>query len=102
MFIFSRIPLFKKEKGKLFICGIGGIGTSGLALLARSCGYDVYGSNEEENSNTQKLQQLGINVKIGHSPENLGDCDIFVYSRAIDLSTNVEAIEAKSRQIVMC
>ena len=102
MSIFNGISFFRKEKGKLFICGIGGIGTSGLALLARSCGYNVYGSNEEENLNTQKLQKFGIDIKIGHDPKNLGDCDIFVYSRAIDLSTNVEAIEAKARQIVMC
>lgn len=91
----------KHKKSKLFICGIGGIGTSGLAILARSCGYDVYGSNEEENKNTEKLKKLGINVVIGHKAENLGNCDIFVYSRAIDLSTNIEAIEAKARHIPM-
>ena len=90
-----------KKKRKMFICGIGGIGTSGLAILARSCGYEVSGSNEEENKNTEKLKQLGFDVKIGHKPENLGDCDLFVYSSAVNLGVNVEAIEAKARQLEM-
>ena len=83
----------------MFICGIGGIGTSGLAILAKSCGYDVSGSNEEENKNTQKLKQLGISVRIGHKAENIGNCDVFVHTTAVDMSTNIEAIEAKARQI---
>ena len=96
--VFSSF-LQQKRRKKIFICGIGGIGTSGLAILAKSCGYYVYGSNNESNSNTEKLKQLGIDVKIGHKADNIGDCDIFVYTRAIDLSTNIEAIEAKARQI---
>ncbi len=100
MSIFQHFPFFRKNNN-IFICAIGGIGTSGLAILAKSCGYNVYGSNEEENANTKKLKKLGIDVKIGHNPKNLGDCKIFVYSKAVDLSTNVEAIEAKARQILM-
>lgn len=95
----SRI--IKKSSVKLFICGIGGIGTSGLSLLAKSCGYQVCGSNEEENSNTEKLKKLGIDVKIKHKAENVRGNDIFVYTNAIDLSTNIEAIEAKALQMPM-
>ena len=87
---------------KMFICGIGGIGTSGLALLAKDCGYRVYGSNEVENSNTKSLKKIGIDVAIGHKAENLEkDTSIFVCTTAINLSSNVEAIEAKVKQIPM-
>ena len=48
--------LQEKQKPTLFFCGIGGIGMSGLALLSKSCGYNVFGSNEEENKNTDFLQ----------------------------------------------
>ena len=92
--------VINRKKVKLFICGIGGIGTSGLALLAKSCGYQVCGSNEEENLNTKKLKKLGIDVKIGHKASNVNG-DIFVHTNAIDLKTNVEAIEAKALQMPM-
>ena len=85
----------------MFICGIGGIGTSGLALLAKDRGYIVNGSNEADNKNTEKLKNEGLNVRIGHSVKNLENSDIFVYSTAIDLSTNIEAIEAKALQVPM-
>ena len=92
--------LFDKPSAiKIFICGIGGIGTSALAVLARNCGCEVFGSNEEENKNTKRLRELGFNVFIGHKAENLQDCNLFVYSRAIDINTNVEAIEATARHI---
>ena len=90
-----------KSQNRMFICGIGGIGTSGLALLAKDRGYIVTGSNEINNKNTEKLKSEGIDVKIGHSAENLNNSNIFVYSAAIDLSTNLEAIEAKALQIPM-
>ena len=85
----------------MFICGIGGIGTSGLALLAKDRGYFVNGSNEVNNKNTEKLKNEGIDIKIGHNAKNLENSDIFVYSAAIDLSTNIEAIEAKALQMPM-
>ena len=94
--------LLKSKKNiNIFICGIGGIGTSGLALLAKSCGYNVYGSNLEENDNTKNLRKAGVEVFIGHNKDNLKECDIFVYTSAVNINTNVESIEAKKRQVVM-
>ena len=93
--------IVKKKEKKIFICGIGGIGTSGLAILAKACGYKVSGSNEEENTNTEKLKKLGISIKIGHQAQNIKKGEIFVYTNAIDLSSNVEAIEAKALQLQM-
>ena len=91
------------KKLKLFFCGIGGIGMSGLALLAKNCGYIVVGSNMEENANTEKLQKNNVKVYIGHDAKNLyyqdGLVDIFIYSSAIQIDKNCEAIEAKKNNI---
>lgn len=91
--------LQEKQTPTLFFCGIGGIGMSGLALLSKSCGYNVFGSNEEENKNTDFLQSQGIQVFIGHKAEHIKDIDIFVYTPAVDLNTNCESLEAKKQQI---
>ena len=99
--LFDKLGILKNKHINIFFCGIGGIGTSGLALLSNSLGYNVYGSNIEKNSNTEKLIQNGIDVRIGHSVDNLQKCDVFVYTTAIDLASNVEVIEAKSRRILM-
>lgn len=90
----------KKDKPTtIFFCGIGGIGMSGLALLANSCGYFVIGSDIEENKNTLMLKDKGIKVFIGHNGKNINDVDILVYSSAINLNTNCEIIEANNKHI---
>ena len=91
--------LKEKQNPTLFFCGIGGIGMSGLSLLARSCGYDVVGSNEEENKNTDFLQSQGVKVFIGHKAEHIKNIDVFVHSPAIDLEQNCESLEAKKQNI---
>ena len=89
----------RKNKPKIFFCGIGGIGMSGLALLLNSCGYKVFGSNECENKNTLMLKNRGIQVFIGHNVSNLQDCDIFAHTSAVNTNVNCEAIEAKKRNL---
>lgn len=91
----------RDKKPKVFFCGIGGIGMSGLALLLKSCGYEVFGSNECENKNTLMLKDKKIKVFIKHNKMNLEDCDIFAYTSAVDIDTNCEAIEAKKRNLPM-
>ena len=91
--------LKEKQNPTLFFCGIGGIGMSGLSLLAISCGYDVVGSNEEENKNTDFLQSQGVKVFIGHKAEHIKNIDVFVHSPAIDLEQNCESLEAKKQNI---
>ena len=91
----------KPQKPKIFFCGIGGIGMSGLALLLKSCGYEVFGSNECENKNTLMLKNNNIKVIIGHNKNNLQDCNIFAYTSAVNIETNCEALEAKKRKLPM-
>jgi len=83
---------------KFHFLGIGGIGMSGLAELLHKMGATVSGTDMKENNQTKHLQGLGIKIFIGHKTENVQDCDVVVYSSAID-KANPEMLEAKKRSI---
>jgi len=88
----------KLANSKFHFLGIGGIGMSGLAELLQQMGASVSGTDVKENDQTKWLQLRGITIFIGHKAENLGDCDVVVYSSAIS-KDNPEMQEAKKRSI---
>ncbi len=84
---------------KLHFVGIGGIGMSGIAEILTAEGFTVTGSDRASNDNTERLQSLGVAVKIGHDAGNLApDVDALVYSSAVG-SDNPEVAEAHRRKI---
>lgn len=84
---------------KIHFIGIGGIGISGLAKYMRFSGHDVSGSDMKATHITQRLIDRGIDVYIGHNPDNIPDgCDLVIHS-AIIKDNNVEVVEAKKRGI---
>ncbi len=86
---------------KFFLIGIGGIGMSALAVILRARGYQVSGSDRAESSTTANLQKQGIQVRIGHSEENItDDTDAVVYTSAIT-EDNPEYIKAKNKGIAV-
>lgn len=74
---------FPQNIGPVHFIGIGGIGMSGIAEVLVSLGYEVQGSDVAENSNVQRLQKLGIKIRVGHDAENVGNAEIVVVSSAI-------------------
>lgn len=78
--------------------GIGGIGMSGIAEILLSQGFNISGSDLAKTEVTDRLEELGIKVYEGHSPENLKDADVVVYSSAVNLD-NPEVKEAVARKI---
>jgi UDP-N-acetylmuramate-alanine ligase len=87
---------FRKIKNVFFV-GIGGIGMSGIAELLLNLGFNVSGSDITENDNVQRLKNLNIDVKIGHSPSNLNqDTDVLVYSSAVPIE-NPEIVRARQK-----
>lgn len=78
--------------------GIGGIGLSAIALILKSRGCKVSGSDMKESAVTEQLKAAGIEVFIGHSAENLGDTDLLVYSAAVSMD-NPEIKQAKENGI---
>jgi UDP-N-acetylmuramate--alanine ligase len=69
--------------GPLHFVGIGGIGMSGIAEILHNLGYVVRGSDAADGANVRRLQSLGIQVAVGHRPENLGDARVVVISSAV-------------------
>ena len=76
--------MFKKIKSIHFI-GIGGIGMSGIAELLNNLGFKITGSDIKASENVKRLESLGIEISIGHSPNNLKNADVVVYSSAVPL-----------------
>jgi len=77
--------------------GAGGVGMSGLAALLINNKAVVTGSDQMESSAVTRLTQMGAEVKIGHSNDNLAyDAEVVVYSAAIE-EDNPELRLAKQR-----
>ncbi|MEO1013816.1 MAG: UDP-N-acetylmuramate--L-alanine ligase [Pseudomonadota bacterium] len=84
--------------GTIHFVGIGGIGMSGIAEVMRNLGYSVRGSDIAEGANVSRLRTLGIDVAIGHAPENVDGAEAVVVSTAIR-PDNPELRAARARHI---
>lgn len=90
------------ELGKtrcVHIVGIGGAGMSAIAELLLKSGFAVTGSDLVASEVTGKLQDQGATVARGHSADNIGDCDVVVYSSAVAANDNVEIAAAVQKGI---
>ncbi|MDQ2897042.1 MAG: Mur ligase domain-containing protein, partial [Actinomycetota bacterium] len=68
---------------RLHFVGIGGAGMSGLALIARSLGAQVTGSDRAESGYTARLREHGIEPRVGHAAANVPIDAEIVYSTAV-------------------
>lgn len=89
--------MFRKVK-KVHFVGIGGIGMSGIAELLLNLGFKVSGSDLKLSTITNNLSEKGAIIENGHNSSNLKDCDVLVYSSAVQ-EDNPEIIEANARGI---
>jgi len=87
-----------KNIHKVHFVGIGGIGMSGLAEILLSQGFEVSGSDRALSEITDHLSGLGITIYKGHSPDNLKNVDVLVYSSAVT-TDNPEVTAAVERKI---
>ena len=67
----------------IHMIGIGGVSMSGIAAILKNWGFHVTGSDRTQSETTNKLNELGIKVTIGHNIEDVKTSDIVVYSAAI-------------------
>ena len=89
--------MMKTIKNVHFV-GIGGIGMSGIAEILLNQGFNITGSDLNKTDVTDRLESLGIKIFEGHSPDNLKNADVVVYSSAVNLE-NPEVKEAAARKI---
>ena len=85
---------------RVHFIGIGGVGMSGIAEVLHNLGYAVSGSDRAQSTTVQRLQQLGIDVHIGHAAANIGDADVVVTSSAIR-QDNPELAAARAERIAV-
>ena len=78
--------------------GIGGIGMSGIALIMKSLGYTVQGSDLSKSKNTERLKKNKIKIFYNHSYLNVKKAKILVISSAISYK-NPELLFAKKKKI---
>jgi UDP-N-acetylmuramate--alanine ligase len=79
----------------LHFAGIGGAGMCGLAELLHGEGFEVSGCDLAASETTARLESLGIDVALGHTPDHLQGVQVLVISSAIP-GTNPE-VEAARR-----
>lgn len=91
-----------REIKRVHFIGIGGVGMSGIARVAKARGMQVSGSDLRSSRYTDQLKEAGITIFIGQVPENLpGDDDaVIVVSTAI-LDNNPELMAARARNLTI-
>ena len=92
----NKIQIGKQEV--IHFIGIGGIGMSGLAQIMKTMGFNVQGSDLNENKNTDNCKRLGIKILKGHSKKNILNATIIVKSSAIK-KNNIELSYSKKKNI---
>ncbi len=85
-------------QSKVHLIGIGGIGMSGIAEILVNRGARVSGSDLRSSERTEYLKNLGVQIYLDHSAENIKDVDVIVYSSAIK-DDNPEKACAKDKNI---
>tara|TARA_Y100000590_G_scaffold219462_1_gene248553 strand:+ start:1458 stop:2852 length:1395 start_codon:yes stop_codon:yes gene_type:complete len=91
-----KIKLAKEEL--IHFVGIGGIGMNGLALIMKSLGFRIQGSDLSYNKNIERLKKKKIKIIIGHNKNNIKKSTLLVISSAIR-KNNPEYKEAKRKKI---
>ena len=83
---------------RIHFVGIGGVGMGGIAEVVHNLGYQVSGSDLQENTVTRRLAEQGATVILGHATANIKDCDVVVISSAVK-ADNPEVMAAQEQRI---
>ncbi|MDR3575919.1 MAG: UDP-N-acetylmuramate--L-alanine ligase [Anaerolineaceae bacterium] len=78
--------------------GIGGSGLSAIARLLLESGYTVSGSDKNLSPLARDLAESGVQVKIGHNPQNVEGAHLVIRSSAIP-DDNPEVLAAQAAGI---
>ncbi len=83
---------------RLHFVGIGGAGMSGIAEVMLNLGYAVSGSDLKQGRVTERLQELGAEIFIGHREDNVAQADAVVVSSAVN-EENPEVRAARAARV---
>ena len=83
---------------RVHMAGIGGVSMCALAEVLKGMGLEVHGSDMTDSDTVKHLRSVGIPVVVGHSAENLQNCDLVIRTAAIH-DSNPEIAGAVARGI---
>ena len=89
---------FLRPGVRVHMAGIGGVSMCALAEVLKGMGLTVQGSDMTDSDTVKHLRSVGIPVAIGHSAENLQNCDLVIRTAAIH-DSNPEIAGAVARGI---
>ena len=89
-----------ETKHHIHLIGIGGAGLSAIATVLLESGHAVSGSDEQATALTERLQEAGARVHIGHREENIAAAEMVLPSSAIPES-NPELQAARAQGITV-
>lgn len=88
------------KRKKIHFVGIKGTNMTALALIAKDAGFDVTGSDVEQEFITDAaLKKAGIKPLVGFSQEHITDPDLVITTGAHGGFDNVEVVTAKTKHI---
>jgi UDP-N-acetylmuramate--alanine ligase len=76
------------------VVGVGGAGMSAIAAVLAGMGHHTTGSDIKSSRSLERLGARGVEVEIGHRPENVAGADVLTYSTAVS-ENNVELRQAR-------
>ncbi len=91
-------PLDLATPRRVHIVGVGGAGMSAIALVLHTMGHHVTGSDLKPSVAFDRLAALGLDVRVGHDADNLGDAELVVVSTAVP-AHNAEVRAAGERGV---
>ena len=92
----STTPVIDLSKPlHVHVVGVGGAGMSAIAAVLAGMGHHTTGSDIKPTRPLERLSSRGVEVEIGHRPENVAGADALTYSTAVS-ENNVELREARS------
>ena len=90
------------KKSTIYFIGIGGIGMSGIALIMRSLGYNVHGSDLNNTGKViEELKKNKIKIVRGHKTKSILSADIVVISTAIKSDNSELKLAKKSKKLIV-
>lgn len=92
-----KINSFFKNIRSIYFIGIGGISMSALAMICKSKGITVSGSDKSKNEQTRMLEKNGIKISYIQNEKNFQDYNLIVVTGAID-ENNLELQSARKQQ----
>ncbi len=83
---------------RIHFVGIGGVGMGGIAEVLLNLGFQVSGSDLQDNAMTQRLSELGAVIHKGHHESYLDGAEVVVVTSMLG-SSNPEVVAAQQLRI---